>query len=144
MVTKMENNTYPFINLPLPYGYNALEPFIDEKTMRLHHDRHLQTYINNLNDTLKDYPALQKLSLEQLIRNASRLPSKLQTAVRNNSGGVYNHRFFFNGLTNPSEPEPPASLSLRKQLSDSSAAFKPFVMNLKKRRFPCSVPGMLG
>ena len=58
----MKNEFYPFINLPLPYGYDALEPFIDEKTMRLHHDRHLQTYIDNLNKLLAQNPLLQKMS----------------------------------------------------------------------------------
>lgn len=95
----MKNNNYPFINSPLPYAYDALEPFIDEKTMHLHHDKHLQTYIDNLNAILKDNPHLQKQSLEQLIHNSSRMPKRLQTPVRNNAGGVYNHRFFFSGLT---------------------------------------------
>lgn len=107
----MENEHYPFVNLPLPYDYNALEPFIDEKTMQLHHDKHLQTYINNLNNTLKEHPQLQKFSLEQLIRNSSRLPQKLQSEVRNNAGGVYNHRFFFNGLQNPTQTEPSGKLA---------------------------------
>lgn len=107
----MENEHYPFVNLPLPYSYNALEPFIDEKTMQLHHDKHLQTYINNLNNTLKEYPRLQNLSLEQLIRNSSRLPPKLQSEIINNAGGVYNHRFFFDGLKNPSKTEPSGKLA---------------------------------
>lgn len=100
----MENNYYPFVNLPLPYAYNAMEPFIDEKTMMLHHDRHLQTYIDNLNNALKSNPHLQKLSLEQLISNASRLPEPLQTTIRNNAGGVYNHRFYFDGLKPAAAP----------------------------------------
>lgn len=91
----MENNYYPFVNQPLPYDYSALEPFIDEKTMHLHHDRHLQTYIDNLNGILEKEPKLQKLSLEQLIQISGRLPCRLQAPVRNNAGGVYNHRFFF-------------------------------------------------
>ncbi len=107
----MENNNYPFVNTPLPYDYDALEPFIDEKTMYLHHDRHLQTYIDNLNAVLEKYPELQKLSLEQLIKISGRLPKQLQTAVRNNAGGVYNHRFFFSGLTNPASKEPHGRLA---------------------------------
>lgn len=102
----MENNNYPFKNTPLPYNYGALEPFIDEKTMYLHHDRHLQTYIDKLNSILEKQPQLQTLSLEQLIKISGRLPKQLQTSVRNNAGGVYNHRFFFEGLANPAKGEP--------------------------------------
>ena len=61
------NNFYPFVNTPLPYDYNALEPYIDEKTMCLHHDRHLQTYIDNLNKLMDENPALQQFSLEELL-----------------------------------------------------------------------------
>ena len=102
----MENNNYPFKNTPLPYDYGALEPFIDEKTMYLHHNRHLQTYIDKLNSILEKQPQLQMLSLEQLIKISGRLPKQLQTSVRNNAGGVYNHRFFFEGLANPAKGEP--------------------------------------
>jgi len=107
----LKNDHYPFINLPLHYPYDALEPFIDVKTMELHHERHLQTYINNLNEVLKTRPQLQKLSLTQLIRSAPRLPRELQTAIRNNAGGVYNHRFFFDGLENSSARQPSGSLA---------------------------------
>ena len=107
----MENNNYPFVNTPLPYDYSALEPFIDEKTMHLHHDRHLQTYIDNLNAALEKHPELQKLSLEQLIKVSGRLPKQLQTTIRNNAGGVYNHPFYFNGLTNPAKKEPNGRLA---------------------------------
>lgn len=107
----MDHNHYPFVNLPLPYEYDALEPFIDGKTMRLHHDRHLQAYINNLNDALKENPLLQKLSLKQLICSSSRLPWELQATIRNNAGGVFNHRFFFDGLTNPADRTPSGNLA---------------------------------
>lgn len=93
------NPCYPFVNTPLKYAYDALEPYIDEKTMRLHHDKHLQTYIDNLNGILEKNPGLQKRTLEELIMNWCRLPDCLQVPVRNNAGGVYNHRFFFDGLT---------------------------------------------
>ena len=61
------NDTYPFVNTPLPYAYNALEPYIDTETMRLHHDAHLGKYISDLNEVLAKYPALQKMSLEELL-----------------------------------------------------------------------------
>lgn len=63
------NNHYKFINLPLPYPYDAMEPYIDKKTMHLHHDKHLQTYIDNLNSALEKYPQFQTWSLEQLLMN---------------------------------------------------------------------------
>ena len=94
------NEHYPFENPPLPYAYDALEPYIDTLTMHLHHDRHLQTYVDNLNKALADYPVFHSWSLEQLLTNADRLPAAIQTAVLNNGGGVYNHIFFFNGMSN--------------------------------------------
>ena len=98
------NNFYPFVNTPLPYAYNALEPYIDEKTMRLHHDRHLQTYIDNLNKLLDENPALQQFSLEELLTRWCRLSQHLQVPVRNNAGGVFNHRFYFNSMKEPGAP----------------------------------------
>lgn len=95
------NSYYPFINTPLPYSYDALEPFIDEETMYLHHDRHLQTYIANLNRFLEENPSLQKFSLEELLSIWRRLTCHLQTPLRNNAGGVYNHRFYFDSMTPP-------------------------------------------
>ena len=99
------NDCYEFENIPLPYAYNALEPYIDAKTMELHHDKHLQTYIDNLNSALKDYPRLQSFSLVQLIRSSGRLPQAVRTTIKNNAGGVYNHRFYFSGMS-PVHTEP--------------------------------------
>lgn len=104
------NNHYEFVNTPLAYEKSALEPFIDAKTMELHHDKHLQNYIDQLNRTLKDYPELYKWTLEQLIYNADRLPAEIRTPVKRNAGGVYNHRFYFNGLTPKSTREPTGEL----------------------------------
>ena len=92
------NNHYPFENTPLPYAYDALEPYIDEKTMQLHHDRHLKAYIDNLNGLLKTRPQLQALTLEQLICTAGQTPGTDCVAIARNAGGVYNHRFFFHGM----------------------------------------------
>lgn len=89
------DDRYVFELVPLPYPYHALEPFIDEKTMMLHHDRHLKTYVDNLNKALAPYPAYHRWSLPMLLKNISALPLSLQTPVRNNGGGVFNHNLFF-------------------------------------------------
>ena len=92
---------YPFVNPPLPYAYDALEPFIDKETMRLHHDAHLQTYVDHLNIIIKQYPALHNWTLEQLIKWNDNLPVEIQDSVRNNAGGVYNHILYFSRLAPP-------------------------------------------
>lgn len=97
---------YPFVNYPLPYSYSALEPYIDERTMHLHHDRHLQTYVDNLNNILKTQPQLQNLTLEQLILRAPTFPANIRTPLLNNAGGVYNHRFYFDNMASPSIDRP--------------------------------------
>ena len=80
---------------PLPYDYNALEPYIDEQTMRLHHDKHHAAYVNNLNAALEKYPELQSKSAEELIRDLNSVPEDIRTAVRNNGGGHVNHSMFW-------------------------------------------------
>lgn len=79
----------------LPYDFKALEPHIDARTMEIHHDRHHATYIKNLNDALKAHPTLQGKPVEELLKNLKDLPSAVQTAVRNNGGGHYNHSLFW-------------------------------------------------
>lgn len=101
----MENLYYPFVNEPLPYAFDALEPWIDAKTMELNHDRHLQAYIDQLNQILQENPALQRLSLPQLLMQVGKLPGWLQRPVRNQAGGVFNHRFFFESLRPESSAE---------------------------------------
>jgi Fe-Mn family superoxide dismutase len=86
---------------PLPYAYNALEPYIDEQTMRIHHDKHHQTYVDNLNKALEPYPTLQSRTVESLLQDLHDLPhtpETVRTALRNNGGGVLNHTFFWNVL----------------------------------------------
>jgi superoxide dismutase, Fe-Mn family len=80
---------------PLPYDYKALEPHIDEQTMRLHHDKHHATYVNNLNTALESHPDLQNKSIEELIAGVDRLPEAIRTPVRNNGGGHANHTIFW-------------------------------------------------
>ena len=79
----------------LPYDFNALEPHIDAKTMEIHHTKHHQTYINNLNAALENHSDLQGKSLNDLISNLNTVPEDIRTAVRNNGGGHLNHSMFW-------------------------------------------------
>ena len=81
---------------PLPYDYAALEPFIDAQTMQLHHDKHHQAYINNVNAALANHPDLAAKSVDDLIRDLAAVPEAIRTAVRNNGGGHSNHTMFWN------------------------------------------------
>ena len=80
---------------PLPYPHDALEPHIDAKTMEIHHGKHHQAYVNNLNTALEKAPELQSKSLDDLLRNLSAVPEAIRTAVRNNGGGHWNHTMFW-------------------------------------------------
>ena len=80
---------------PLPYANDALEPHIDAQTMEIHHDRHHNTYVTNLNAALENAPELQDKSLEELISNLDAVPENIRTAVRNNGGGHANHSLFW-------------------------------------------------
>lgn len=84
---------------PLPYPANALEPHIDEQTMNIHHDRHHNTYVTNLNAALESAPELQGKSIEELISNLDEIPENIRTAVRNNGGGHANHSLFWQIIT---------------------------------------------
>lgn len=86
----------PYSLPPLPYAYDALEPYIDSETMHLHHDKHHQTYVNNANAALPSLPTeLQTLSAEELIKNLDKVPADKLTAIRNNVGGHVNHTLFW-------------------------------------------------
>jgi len=80
---------------PLPYDYAALEPHIDAQTMQIHHDKHHQAYVTNLNAALDKHPELYKQTLEDLLRGIIRVPDDIRTAVRNNGGGHHNHSLFW-------------------------------------------------
>ncbi|MBO8142372.1 MAG: superoxide dismutase [Firmicutes bacterium] len=79
----------------LPYAHNALEPYIDEQTMQIHHGKHHATYVNNLNAALEKYPQLKDKSVEELLRDINSVPEDIRTAVRNNGGGHANHTLFW-------------------------------------------------
>jgi Fe-Mn family superoxide dismutase len=80
---------------PLPYAFDALEPYIDARTMEIHHDRHHKAYVDNLNAALAKHPDLQEMSVMELLWNLESIPEDIQLAVRNNGGGHYNHSFFW-------------------------------------------------
>ncbi|MEK6842093.1 MAG: superoxide dismutase [Nanoarchaeota archaeon] len=88
----------------LPYAYDALEPFIDEQTMEIHHGKHHQTYVDKLNKALEKYPKLQGRSAEELLKNLELIPEDIRTAVRNHGGGHANHSFFWQILKKDVEP----------------------------------------
>ncbi len=79
----------------LPYAFNALEPHVDEMTMRIHYEKHHGAYVNNLNAALEKHPNLQAKSAEDLIRDLSSVPEDIRTTVRNNGGGHVNHTMFW-------------------------------------------------
>jgi Fe-Mn family superoxide dismutase len=87
--------TGPFTLPPLPYAYDALEPSFDAETMHLHHDKHHQAYVNNLNNAVAAYPDLKMKTVEELVANLSSVPDAVRTAVRNNGGGHANHSFWW-------------------------------------------------
>jgi superoxide dismutase, Fe-Mn family len=92
------NKTYPFQLEALPYAYDALEPYIDALTVQIHYDRHVQTYVENLNKALEGSKDHQSWSLEELLAKVNELPDSIKNAVRNNGGGVYNHNLYFAGM----------------------------------------------
>jgi Fe-Mn family superoxide dismutase len=96
---------------PLPYDYNALEPHIDEMTMRIHHDKHHAAYVNNLNAALEGHPDLQGKSVEALIGNLAAVPESIRAAVRNNGGGHYNHTLFWEIMRPGGAREPQGALA---------------------------------
>lgn len=95
----------------LPYGYDALEPHIDARTMEIHYTKHHQTYINNVNAALEKYPALAEKSVEDLIKDLNAIPEDIRTAVRNNGGGHANHSLFWTIMGPKAGGEPAGGLS---------------------------------
>ena len=107
---------------PLPYGYDALEPNIDARTMEIHHTKHHQGYVNNLNAAIEKAPELQNKSLEELLKDLSAVPEKVRTAVRNNAGGHWNHSLFWTIMAPNGGGEPAGDLAnaIKKSFGDFS------------------------
>lgn len=95
---------------PLGYAFDALEPYIDAKTMELHYTKHHQTYVNELNKALEKYPKFQNIPLDILLQGLDDLPEDIRTQVRNNGGGHYNHSMFWLIMTKNGGGEPNGKL----------------------------------
>lgn len=120
----------------LPYAYNALEPYIDERTMQIHHDLHHGGYVNKLNAALEGHSDWQGKSVEEILKSLNHLPESIRTAVRNNGGGHYNHTIFWNIMGPNASPEPSGALAeaLDKEFG-SFRQFKEQFANAAANRF---------
>lgn len=127
----MEKQHYKFQLIPLPYDYNALEPYIDALTMELHHDRHLKAYVDNLNNTLANHPEYHSWHLERLIKSANWLPDDIKLSVKRNAGGIYNHEFFFSNMA-PNNHQDAVSYEFQHALTDTFGGLEPFKTQFKK------------
>jgi len=96
---------------PLPYAYDALEPFVDTLTMQIHHDKHHAAYVTNLNVALEKHPELAEKSLEALLKDLNSVPDDIRTAVRNHGGGTWNHDLFWKVMAPKAGGEPQGELA---------------------------------
>ncbi len=124
----------------LPYSYDALEPYIDARTMEIHHTKHHQTYVDKLNAALEKYPKLQDKSVEELLVDLASTPEEIRGAVRNHGGGHFNHSFFWKLMVSHSAGgggEPAGALA--KALSVSFGDYQKF-----KDEFGKAAAGIFG
>jgi superoxide dismutase, Fe-Mn family len=121
---------------PLPYDYNALEPHIDTQTMQIHHDKHHQAYVTNLNNALQGQDQLASMPVDDLLRNINQVPDSIRTAVRNNAGGHSNHTMFWNIMKPNGGGQPTGDLaSAIQQVFGSFDAFKAALNDAGTKRF---------
>jgi Fe-Mn family superoxide dismutase len=116
--------------MPLPYEYNALEPFIDELTMHVHHDKHHATYVSNLNAALEKHPELGDKSLEALLWDLNAVPEDIRVAVRNHGGGVWNHNLYWEIMGPQVGGEPEGNLA--KAIQAEFGSFADFKAQFEK------------
>ena len=120
----------------LPYAFDALEPYIDARTMEIHHGKHHATYVSNVNAALEPQSELQKKSIGELVADLNKVPEGIRTAVRNNGGGHYNHSLFWTVMKKGGGGEPKGDLAQAIQSTFSSfAAFKEKFSGAAKTRF---------
>lgn len=129
--------TYPFVLTPLPYAHDALEPYIDAATMQIHHEKHHQAYITNLNAALKPYPELHDLNIEELLRRCNELPSTIRQTVHDQGGGHLHHQYFWKILKAGSANAKPVG-ALAQAINrdfDSFPSFKKHFVKVGMRHF---------
>ncbi len=114
----------------LPYAYDALEPYIDEETMHLHHDKHHNTYVTNLNAAIEKYPELGEKTIEELLSDMDAIPTDIKTAVRNNGGGHANHSFFWEIMAPNAGGEPTGAI--KEAINEAFGDFSSFKEEFKK------------
>jgi superoxide dismutase, Fe-Mn family len=115
---------------PLPYPTDALEPHIDKQTMEIHHGKHHNAYVTNLNAALEKHPELQSKSVEDLLRNINTVPEDIRTAVRNNGGGHANHTMFWQ-IMGPKAGGPPTG-AIADAITGSFGSFDAFKEQVSK------------
>ncbi len=116
--------------VPLPYAYDALEPYIDTLTMQIHHDKHHAAYVNNLNTAIEKHPELGNKSVEALLSDLNSIPEDIRTAVRNNGGGTLNHNFFWE-IMGPNAGGQPSG-DLAKAIESTFGSFSQFKTDFEK------------
>ncbi len=121
---------YPFSAKPLPYPANALSPWINANTVKIHHDSHYVGYINKLNDTLKDYPQLHHLPIEALLIKQAFLPTEIRTDVCRYAGGAFNHELYFDSLTPANRSK--ISPEFEKIVCDNFGSLKTLINSMKE------------
>lgn len=121
----------------LPYAYDALEPYIDSETMHLHHDKHHNTYVTNLNAAIEKHPELGEKTVEELIADMNSIPEDIRTAVRNNGGGHANHTFFW-GVMGPNAGGEPTG-AIKTAIDEAFGSFD----NMKEE-FKTAATGRFG
>ena len=120
----------------LPYDFNALEPYIDARTMEIHHGKHHQAYIDNLNKALEKAPTLQGKTIEQIVGDLNSAPEEVRTAIRNHGGGHYNHSLFWKAMSPSGGGRPTGELLGKIDASFGSfEAFKEKFSQAAIRRF---------
>lgn len=125
------SKNYPFTLQELPYSYDALSPVLGNETLHFHHDKHMNTYVDNLNKALEPHTELHGLTLEELLTKLNELPQSAQTDVRNNGGGVYNHQLYFSTLTSPNT-ETTISSALQDAIDRDFGGFDKMIAELKQ------------